>query len=330
MEYSKKALPFLILRILTDYTDKKHYITQKDILSKLKQLYNFEAERKSISSNLKFLIEMGFDIVENKPKGGVSLISRKFDLTQVQYLIDSVFSSKSISGKHAKEIAESLSSNLSIYERRSYSYINKSEDINRSNNKEIFYNIELIHEAIIDKKQISFKYLTYTKDGKAIENYDGYLYRVNPYFLINNYGRYYLLCSYKKEYKLSVFRIDYMVNVSKTSEKMTPIEEIDSKYKNFSIAKYLNEHIYIFGGESCTARIEVLDEKAVKYIKDWFSYDTNFFTKDGRTYTDVTCNKNALIYWALQYGKYVKVIFPLDVVNVIKENIQLMLKNYSN
>ena len=40
--------------------------------------------------------------------------------------------------------------------------------------------------------------------------------------------------------------------------------------KNFNINKHINEHVYMFGGNIITAKIEVLNEWAVTYIYDWF------------------------------------------------------------
>ncbi len=52
MIQNKKSSILLILKVLEEYTDENHYLTQKEIVDKVSQLYGIEIERKSVGSSL--------------------------------------------------------------------------------------------------------------------------------------------------------------------------------------------------------------------------------------------------------------------------------------
>ena len=50
---NKKSAPLLILKILQQFSDENHLMTQQDIIDKLQSLYNLKLERKSVSSSIR-------------------------------------------------------------------------------------------------------------------------------------------------------------------------------------------------------------------------------------------------------------------------------------
>lgn len=46
MIQNKKSSILLILKVLEEYTDENHYLTQKEIVEKVNQLYDIEIEKK--------------------------------------------------------------------------------------------------------------------------------------------------------------------------------------------------------------------------------------------------------------------------------------------
>ena len=51
-----------ILRILEEYSDENHTLTQKDIIDLLYKEHNIVVDRKTVKRNLEKLIEMGYSI----------------------------------------------------------------------------------------------------------------------------------------------------------------------------------------------------------------------------------------------------------------------------
>ena len=101
-----------ILEILKEYSDENHKLTHNDIIKKLYAEYGMECERKSIGANINMLIDLGYDII--KQKNGVYLGSRELEPSEITFLIDAIFSSKSLDGEHSRKLANKLTTILSV------------------------------------------------------------------------------------------------------------------------------------------------------------------------------------------------------------------------
>lgn len=326
---NKKSSILLVLKVLEEYSDEEHYLTQQEIVDKIYQDYDIELERKSVGSSLSMLEELDYDI-DKGPKGGFALLSRTFDQTEASFLIDAIFSSRSIDGRQAKKIADQVSSCFSKYQRKDYSYIYKSSEINRTINKQVLYNISVIHEAMKKGKRVGFQYLAYDAEGNQTVRRDGFEFIVSPYYLINNFGRYYLLCNYREKYRaLQTFRVDYMINIQiKDDWPIKKMENLKNGPKDFSISKYINEHIYMFGGETIEVELELDGDWVILIVRDWFGENAQISHKSGKPYVKIKCNETALYYWVMQYSDCVKVISPVSFVDKIKKGLKKGLERY--
>lgn len=325
----KKVALILILNILKEYSDENHYLTQQDIISKMIELYGIELERKTVSSSINLLIDLDYDIYKS-PKGGYCLLSRVFDKSEISFLIDAIFSSKSIPGKESKEMINKLSSFLSKYERNNYEYLYKSSEVNRTSNKEVFYNIDTINEAIKKGKKISFQYEGYDEKGKKIMRMNGYRFRVSPYYLINNFGKYYCL-SYYRYNDLSTFRIDLMYNIEILEDKdIAPVNEIPGYENGLDIVRYINENMYLFGGEVITVEMIVKEPNSLIYIYEWFGSNVFVYTENDLLMVRVICNKRAFYYWIMQYNNQFEVVSPKEVIDEIIDTAKNMLETYKD
>ncbi len=179
-------------------------------------------------------------------------------------------------------------------------------------------------------KRVGFQYLAYDKNGNETTRRDGFEYIVSPYYLINNFGKYYLLCNYREKYRaLQTFRVDYMINVRiKEDWNIKRMKDLKEGIKNFSISKYINDHIYMFGGDSIDATFELDNERGILIVKDWFGENSKISYKDDKILAHVRCNETALYYWTLQYADVIKVISPISFVDKIKEGLKEALKRY--
>lgn len=325
---NKKASILMILKVLEEYSDEGHFLTQQDIIDKVYELYGIELERKSVAFSISLLQELDYDI--NKScRGGYALLSRTLDNSEIRYIIDALYSSKSLNGKQATSLSNKISACLSKYQRRDYNFIYKSNDINRLGNKELFYTLDLIEEAKRRNKRISFQYLSYDENGKPYPRKDGYRYIVSPYYTVNNNGRYFLLCNYREKYRpINIFRIDYIIN-PKIEEgwDIKPIELIE-ELKGFDIVKYLNDNIYLLDGEVITSTIKIDNSASISYIVDWFGNHAKIYKKDGEQYVDIKCNENALFYWYMQYSESMTIISPQSLIERVKAEAERILKKY--
>ena len=325
---NKKASIVLILKVLQEYSDEDHFLTQQDIIDKIDELYEIQLERKSVAFSISLLQELDYDI-NKSPKGGYALLSRDLDTNEIRYIIDSLFSSKSISGRQAIEISRKLNAGLSRYQRKNYDFIYKSNEINRSTNKELFYTLELIEEAKRRGKRISFQYQSFDENGKPFFKMDGFRYIVSPFYSVNSNGRYFLICNYREKYRpITWFRIDYMLNPKIEDEwPIKPIESLKG-IKDFDIAKYLNDNIYLLDGEVINATIQIDNPESVQYIIDWFGKNAKIYKKDDKLLVDIKCNESALFYWYMQYSETFTIIFPQSLINRVKSEAERIVRKY--
>ena len=325
---NKKASIILILKVLQEYSDEDHFLTQQDIIDKIDELYGIELERKAVAFSIELLQELDYDI-NKSPRGGYALLSRDFDNSEIRYITDALFSSKSLSAKQAAELSKKLNSCLSRYQRKEYNYIYKSSEINRSENKTLFYTLELIEEAKRRGKRISFQYLTYDENGKPYTKMDGYRYIVSPYYSVNSSGRYYLICNYREKYRaITWFRIDYMLNPKIEEEwPIKPIESLEG-VKDFDIAKYLNDNIYLLDGDIINATIQIENPNSVQFVVDWFGKNAKIYKKDDKLLADIKCNESALFYWYMQYSETLTIISPQSLIDRVKNEAKRIVNKY--
>ena len=326
MNSDKKSSLLYVLKILTKYTDKNHKLTYADIARKLREEYDSELERKTIARNIDILMDNGYDIIKNG-NNGVYLGTRDFEDGELMFLTDAIYSSKSVPTKYAKDLVEKLTRSNSVYDKRRYTHLEKIDDNSRLDNKQLFYTIEQIEEAINNNKKIEFQYGAYNKDKKLSFRNDGKLYKINPYYMVNNHGKYYLVCNHDKYDTISNYKIENIANIRILDEDIKPLKSLPSQ-SNFSIKEYIKEHIYMTTGESVMARIKVANEDKINYVVDWFGNDIAIENYKGDTYVSLRVNEDALVYWAMQYGESVEVVSPISTRSKIKNVLNTMVKKY--
>jgi predicted DNA-binding transcriptional regulator YafY len=246
------------------------------------------------------------------------------DNSELSFLIDAIFSSKSIPSNHAKELTKHLMSDCSIYEQKKFDYIHKADEIARTNNKEFFYVIETITRAIEENKQISFTYNEVLPNKQLKTRFNGKEFIINPYFMINNNGKYYLVCNYDKYSNLANYKVECISNVKILDTKIKPMQMLEDT-ENFEIANYVNEHIYMFSGKTIQATIKIATPKILNDIVDWYGENIIVKQKDDDIFVSFNVNEQAFLYWALQYGMNIEIVKPaatrknyVEMVNTIK------------
>ena len=330
MAYSgnKKLSIIYILDILKEYSDENHPLTQNEIVKKLYMQYGMECERKSIGANIDNLIEAGYDIVKCEG-GGCYLGERELEQSEISFLVDAVFSSRAIDAVKSKKLAEKISAFSSKFNQKKYNYIYKSDEISRTCNKQLFFTIDVLHDAIEQKKQVEFLYDKpfISKENKEKQQQKRYV--VNPYFLVNNQGRYYLVCNYDHYDDISNYKLEQIKNIKILETDAKPITKVNGFENGLDIAKYANENIYMFSAETVDATLKLYDEYAIGIILDWFGTKASVYQKDGVLFADVKANEKAIVYWCLQYGEHVELVSPKPIREKIKTAIDNMSKRYS-
>ena len=319
---SKKLALLRILQILEKYSDIDHPLKQEDISKLLLNNYGIEIERKAIGRNLSLLKEANVEI--ESTRNGSYLAERKFEDSELRLLIDSVLSSKHIAVKHSKDLIEKLCSMSNKYFKNHVKNVYSVNNWSKTKNVALFYNVDIIDEAIENNVKIKFNYNKYGAD-KILHK--SATHTVSPYQLILHNQRYYLMALNEKWQNLGYYRVDHITNIEIIDEPLTPIRTIPGYENGIDYGVFSSSLPYMFTDKIETV-VFLVDECVIDQVVDWFGYDSKI-EKFGEKYkVKVNVSPNAMEFWAMQYLNFVEIIEPLHLRERIKKNIELAVKKY--
>jgi predicted DNA-binding transcriptional regulator YafY len=322
----KKMINVYILEVLKKYSDADHHLKQQDIINYIKKDFDVDTERKAISVNISRLVEFGYDIVR---QNGYFLREREFDDSELRLLIDSVLFSRNIPTSQAKDLIEKLQKLSSQYFSLKVKHVANLNALEHTDNKQFFYNIELLDEAIENGNQVMFIYNKYGENKKLCPRKSQKT-LFNPYQMVASNGRYYVIGNVDKYDGASYYRLDKISDIKIVrNSKVKPMKKVEGLEKGLNLPKHMAEHIYMFSGKSEKVFFKV-DKSRLDDIVDWFGTDFKIRKKLEDEYIiSVDVNTNAMYYWALQYGDYVEILKPESLRNKMLESISAMQNKYS-
>ena len=342
----KKLLIMNILDILRRYTDEEHRLSQKDIVEILRDEYDMIADRKSIKRNIMNLIEFGYEInysealrmVPNK-KGELEesyilsdfYLERDFSDSELRLLIDGLLFSKHIPYSQCKALIEKLEGLSNQYFKSRVKYIKTLPEKN-INNRQLFYTIEILDEAMAKGRQVSFNYSHYENDKKLhlTKNSDGSVreFIINPYQIAATNGRYYLICNNDMFNDVANYRLDRITNIKLLDAPAKPQRKVLGLENGLDLRKHMAEHLYMFAGGS-TRVVFQAENYLLDDIIDWFGNEIDITSQsDDKVTVTAMVNEQAMRRWALQYALHIKVLSPASLAEQIKEDLSLALGKY--
>lgn len=314
MNYSRVNLLGL-LEILKKYSDENHILSIDQIQNFMEDEYGISPDRRSIYKAIDTLIDFEYDISKYKENGkGYFLRDRMFEASEISMLSDMIVNFKFLDIKYKKDIDRKLQSLLSVYKRKEYKDLT---DTNPETIREIFLNIEILQEAISNKRKVSFVYLQYDLNKKLVPRKNE-LYVVNPFDLIVKNSKYYLICSKDPYTNISFYRLDLIKNIK-------ILEESSLEIKDEDIKKQIENSIYAFTGSPEKIILRCKNE-VIDYLIEEFGNNINIKKEDEEFFTaEFNGPTKGLVYWALQFLEYVEVVEPINV----REEIIRILNNNS-
>ena len=332
---AKKLLIVRIMQILEYYSDVNHPLTQEEIINKLYDDYGIEAERKAVGRNVQLLQDM-FErdsmtktataiVIESDKRKGTYIDKRLFEDAELRLLIDGVLASKHISEKYSKDLIEKLSSLSNKYFRSNVKHVYSVKDWDKTENKALFWNIEVIDEAIEKCRQITFDYNKYGADKKLHKTSS---HTASPYQLVLHNQHYYLVFYNEKWHNVGHFRLDKITQINIIDKPITPIRSVKGYENGLDYKKYATSLPYMFTDE--VERITfICDECVIDQVVDWFGKKIAISDFGGEKYeVTVTASPNAMEYWALQYLNYVEIKSPTELRERIKQNLKTAEEKY--
>ena len=314
---SNKARLLMLVKMLYEKTDDENKLTTSQILENLRE-QNIHSNDKTLRRDIVMLKELGFDvIVEHSKPNRYHIGDRGFDLAEVKLLIDAVASSRFVTEKKSRELAEKLAKLASENQRpQLIRHIHATNRI-KSDNPENFYNVDIVNEAINSRKKISFKYTEYNRyKEKVFRNY-GEVYELSPYALFWNEDYYYVVGWSDKHDNVSVFRTDRLYKPGILNDDAVPEPE------DFNLENYSKEIFEMFDGEEVDVVLECKNE-FMKYIIDRFGEDVDAEPISRTTFeARVRVSLSPTFYaWVFTFGGGIRIVSPENAV----EDIIAMLK----
>ena len=157
-----------LLRFLYERTDENHPATVSDIIAHLNGK-GIQAVRQTVYADTNALIDAGIDIVVVKSTQNQYFMgSRLFEYPELKMLTDAVASSKIISARKSEELVQKLCRLTSTHQAEQLRQLASLSSRVKPDNEQVYYIIDAIQTAILEKRQIQFQYYEYTPEKKRV------------------------------------------------------------------------------------------------------------------------------------------------------------------
>lgn len=328
---SSKIKTLLVFKYLNDYSDESHPLSTTDLIEMLEKDV-ITCERKSIYADVKTLNQLGFNIMTTlSPKRGYFMATRQFELPQVRLLVDAVSSAAFITPKKTSDLIsklEGLVSKNQAADLISQVYIDSNT---KCNNEEIYYVIDKLHDAIINKYKVSFQYRRRNIDKKNKKSYVNKEFKVSPYALIWKDDHYYLVCNNEKYDNLMNLRLDRIRKINPIDEPVRPISQVSDYENEFDVADYTSKMFNMFSGYNASVTL-ICDLNLREEIMDRFGAKIPLTAVDAdhfQTTIDAAVSEG-LVTWIMNFGNKIKVEGPQELVDMIKNRANDILQIYGS
>ena len=324
---NQKQKLLYMMKFFLEKSDEQHPVTVAQIIDYL-AANDISAERKSIYDDIETLRSFGMDIEVIRGKStGYYVGERDFQLAELKLLVDSVQSSKFITGKKTKELIKKIEGLASEYDRRLLDRQVYVRNRVKTMSENVYYNIDEISNAINTDRVINFYYFEYTPKKERVYRHGGRLYEVSPFALIWDDENYYLLAYDAEADKLKHYRVDKMKSVTRTDAS----RQGKKLFEKIDMSAYSSKVFEMFSGEARTVRLRFANHLAGAVI-DRFGKDV-MMIPDGDGWFTVTLElvvSRRFFGWLFGFGEEAKILYPPDVIDDMRATLKKVSEEYGN
>ena len=314
MENDNKQRPFYVYKLLNELTDENHELTTNEIVDLLWEKYDIKTQRKRIPEDVKLLQNIGVDLKADEVSGRPSrycVLSRTFDTAEIKLLIDAVHSSMFLTESKSEELTQKLLSLVSVHEAEAISQTIVDNEMLKHDNRHIMYIVDWLIKAILQNKQVAFRYFHYNLLKAPVTSNDNKPYIVSPYALVWSGDNYYLIAWSDKHQKITHFRVDRIADVPSLLEaESVPLPE------DFDLAKYKSTMFHMYNSDRVWVEL-ACDESVMDAIVDRFGLEVETGLIDEHTFSvNVEVAVNHVFYsWIFGFGGKVRILSPAEVLS---------------
>ena len=312
-----KRRPFRLLKYLYENTDENHPVSTPELV-KIFQAEDAHANRKTIKDDIDVLLGEGYDIVTIKSKqNSFFLASRKFEIPEVRLLIDAVSSSRFINSEKSAALIGKLTGMLSKWQAEKISRHLYTADPVKADNKQIYYIVDAVTDAINEGKKIRFQYFDYNGEKEKCLRHDGAEYSVSPYALVWDDSHYYMCGFSDAKQIIANYRVDRMCNTEVKEEEAVPLPD------GFNMDEYVRQQFHMFAGDETEVVLECRDDM-MKYIVDQFGDEVETWKVSEDTFrAKVSVADSPTFYgWVFPFEGKIQIAEPEE----IREKYRSMVK----
>ncbi len=323
---NQKLKMLYLVKILSEETDDSHALTLQEIVSRL-EAYGVNADRKTLYKDFVELENYGYEILREQIGRTVTyhLGARKFELPELKLLVDAVQSSKFITEKKSRQLIKKLESMASIHEAK---HLHRQVLISgriKAMNESIYYNVDMLHEAINADRQIRFQYFQWNVSRKQELRRNGEWYHISPWCLMWDDENYYLVAYDSRDHKIKHYRVDKIIRLSITDVP----REGKQEFREFDAARYTRSLFGMYGGEPITVSLEGRNQ-LVGALIDRFGKDITIIPVDEShfaAHVEVVASPHFL-GWIVSLGDGIRITGPEEVVERMKAEVKRLAEVY--
>ena len=321
---NQKLKLLYLSRIFTERTDRYHGLTLAEISAALRE-YGISAERKSLYDDIEALRVSGMDIRTVRDSHvRYYLASRSFEFAELRLMTDAIQSSKFLTEKKSRELLRKIEALGSRYEAMSLQRQDDSEGRLKTENEEIFLNIELLHMAISEHRRIACKYFEWNEHKQRLLRNNGDEYILSPIALRWDDEFYYLIAYDSVAQKIKHFRVDKMLRLRLLDEQW----EGEGLLNERELSRYSQRAFSMYGGEQVTVRI-LADNALSGIVLDRFGTDVPFLNHGERFEFCVKVMVSPTFFsWVLGFGDRMRILSPESVAKEAEEIARKIVSMY--
>ena len=323
--FQQKLKILYLMRVFAEKTDEAHPMSVKDLIAYLEN-FGIHAERKTIYDDIETLRVFGMDIMNRRERpSGFYLASREFEVAELKLLVDAVQSSRFLTTGKSRQLIQKLESLTSIYQAKDLQRQVIVQNRVKNTNENIYYNIDEIHRAISQNRQISFQYTEWTVSKERQLKKGGARYQISPWQMIWQDENYYLIGIDEKSGIVKHYRVDKMLKIVMEKDSRNG-EEL---FESFDSARFAVGPFGMFGGRVENISLE-FENHLVGVMIDRFGQDIMVMAKDNEySVTRVQVNVSTQFYgWLAALGSSVRLLSPENVRKEYRDFLKKALENY--
>lgn len=314
----------IIYDLLCKHTDENHALNTDEIISLLVDK-GIAVSRKILSQDIDLLNEFGYEVLSYKKKYlYYYVVNRQFDSAEIAMLTDAVQASK-LSGAQKQSLTDKLMSTMGQFQASNLSIASQIGSMPKRNNKHIIYTVDTLKQAIVDNKQVSFKYYSLDYQKNRVYHSNGERYFVDPIAVIWNKDNYYLVCYDDKHDSKAIYRIDRMESAKVLSAERVHKDELEQ----FDVEIYRRQVFSMFGGEEQEIGLQ-FNSRMLDDVFDKFGEEINIVKLDEDKFilkVPIQVSKTFFAWVVGTQGK-MRIISPQNVLEQFNEFVQKIKEEY--